>query len=105
MGPAIYRMTIAGLMGGLLTSYWIVHNNRIETIKQKDLNNDGRPDLVLETKGGDRGIWLAQEDGTYKRFEDVQKEWRAQATSESQQAVKSIDTKIAEIIAKANELR
>ncbi|HLF54576.1 MAG TPA: VCBS repeat-containing protein [Candidatus Nanoarchaeia archaeon] len=71
------------------------------TIQQRDLNNDGRPDLMIRNNVGGIHILLAQEDGTYRRLGDVEKEWKEQASSQSQQAVDSIDKKIEEIRAKA----
>ena len=41
-----------------------------KTVYVRELNDDGKPDLVVTTKSGTKFLYLQQEDGTYRKLEE-----------------------------------
>ena len=48
-----------------------INANKPNSVYVRDLNGDNRPDLVIETKRGNLFPYLQQEDGTYKRLDEL----------------------------------
>ncbi len=68
---------IAGLIGctigvgitKLLADYYYVPNQ----VVVRDLNGDERPDLVVMNRRGNKFVYLQQDNGTYRRLDQVQR--------------------------------
>jgi len=63
--------SVAG-MAGLYLGLSIVSPN---SAYLKDVNNDNRPDIIMEGRTG-RDVYIQQPDGTFQKIEDIHEEQR-----------------------------
>ena len=64
-----------------------------EKVYFKDLNKDGRVDLIVKREDGDKYIFLQQEDGSYKRLEEILRQKRLEIRK-SESEIKDIKSKV-----------
>ncbi len=68
------KYLLAGLVGGYLGFYNGVlldrYNNRKPySVEVKDMNGDGRVDLIVKNRTGEKWIYLQREDGSYTAWQ------------------------------------
>jgi len=86
--------SVAGLMGMFIGIIGMNYLNRIEYIPREayaqELNEDNKPDLVVESSTGRKIILLNQGDGKYKSLDNISEEQIKSIESEH----KSIENKV-----------
>ncbi len=75
-GPWAKKITIGAVIATTLAfmgiSYELGSTNNTPTHAEvKDVNSDGRNDILVETSRGDHRTFLGQLDGSYKLFEKM----------------------------------
>ena len=64
---------LVGVLGGFgVASYLAERNLPPTSVYVRDLNADGRPDVVVRNRRGDNFIYLQQENGSYQILERAQ---------------------------------
>ena len=81
-----------------------IHDASPAILYTADLNGDGKADYVVVSNDSEyQTIFLQQEDGTYKRLDEVGAEEQAKALSPIKERIKSIEEKAANLEKKVKE--
>ena len=91
--------TFAGLVGLGIGQFLMpkpLHSTKPQ-VYSSDVNKDGKTDIILHYTPHYSEIYLGQEDGTYKSFE----EWKEEQSKES---LNSLDAKINVILAETEKV-
>ncbi|MBS3092062.1 VCBS repeat-containing protein [Candidatus Pacearchaeota archaeon] len=107
MDQSIKVILAAGISSlTLLGFYWLGEYHSTPTsVTIKDINNDGREDVVIKNNKPvnyfEKYIFLRQEDGNFKSFEDYQREQLNSVSQFQQKERKAIESQLAEIVKNA----
>ena len=85
---------LAGLVGAVVGMYsgiqLEIHYPSPTSVHVRDLDEDGRPDVLVRNRRGDDLVYLQQEDGSYKLLERVEERLQQQFRSTIEDKVKNI---------------
>ena len=97
----IYPVLFLGavLFGNLIGKY----EARPVVVYTRDVNNDGTRDVVVKDRIGPNFIFLQQEDGSFKRFKDYQREQLGTLSQDQTEERKTVESQLAEIVKNAED--
>ncbi len=74
LGCYIVNGMLGGMTFGIILGACLAGINATPTkTYNKDVNKDQIVDIVVENKKGDKTVFLGQQDGSYKKLENLQK--------------------------------